>query len=162
MASATDTNGDPSAPRPASRTLRVTLWVAAVLAIVLLFAGALAYHTAAAASYHASFDATASLANRAAAASRAARLEPWDSTYATRRTVMEDWVKGKQLLDAGDYNPAVDILAVAYRNDIGDAELLALFQRAQQVQSLATVRKAHLQHGHEGPGGTLRPQDIER
>ncbi len=43
-----------------------------------------------------------------------------------------------------------------------EPDLLALYREAQAVQSLETNRKAHLQHGHEGPGGTLRPTDVER
>jgi hypothetical protein len=75
---------------------------------------------------------------------------------------MDGWLRGKQLLDAGDYNGAIATLDAAYRLDIGDAELLALYRQAQDAQALATNRKAHLQHGHEGPGGTLTPDQIER
>ena len=53
-------------------------------------------------------------------------------------------------------------MAEAYRNAVGDAEMLAYFKRIQAAWALDTNRKAHLQHGHEGPGGTLKPSDIER
>lgn len=53
-------------------------------------------------------------------------------------------------------------LATAYRGDVGNAPLLALSKRAQHIQSDETVRKAHLRHGHDGPGGTLNPWDIAR
>ena len=71
------------------------------------------------------------------------------------------WLTGQQLLDAGDYLRPVTVLREAYRRDVGDKELLALFKRAQDIQAIATNKKAHLQHGHEGPGSSLRPQDVE-
>jgi hypothetical protein len=72
------------------------------------------------------------------------------------------WEQGQRHLAAGDYNRAVELLGEAYKADVGNSELLDLFKRAQITQALATNRKAHLQHAHEGPGGTLRPQDVER
>ena len=95
-------------------------------------------------------------------AARAAALEPFNRAFTTRDLVFRKWVLGKRLLDSGDYEGAIAALDIAYRNDIGDAELLALYHKAQDVQSEATNRKAHLQHGHEGPGGTLTPDQIER
>ena len=102
------------------------------------------------------------MARRADSARLAARLEPWNAEYARSARVLGLWELGQRQLDAGDYNGAVDSLRVAYGNDVGNSALLALFKRAQATQALATNRKAHLQHGHEGPGGTLRPEDIER
>jgi hypothetical protein len=75
---------------------------------------------------------------------------------------MSLWTQGEALLAAGDYNAAVDTLRLAYVAEVGNSELLALFKRAQAAQALATNKKAHLQHAHEGPGGTLRPEDVER
>lgn len=98
------------------------------------------------------------LGERTAAAQTAQRLEPWN----TQMRVRALWLRGESELSSGNYNAAVQTLAQAYRADIGDQPLLALFKRAQDIQALETVKKAHLQHGHEGPGGTLRPQDIER
>lgn len=76
--------------------------------------------------------------------------------------VLALWARDAALLAVGNYNAAVETPAVAYRDDVGDAQLLVLFKRAQRIQSDETVRKAHLQHGHEGPGGTLNPGDVER
>ena len=153
----TQASGD---ARGTMRQNRVALVVGAIVA--LLLAGALAYHLAAASVYCASFDTGLALEARAAAAARAARMEPWNATFATRDDVMSGWVRGRDLLQSGNFNAAVDILALAYRNDIGDAQLLALFRQAQDLQSLNTVIKAHLQHGLEGPGGTLKPSDVQR
>jgi hypothetical protein len=103
-----------------------------------------------------------SVAERTASAQLAAGLEPFNPAFAHRAQVMVLWDQGQRRLAAGDYNGAVELLGEAYRADVGNSELLDLFKRAQATQALATNRKAHLQHAHEGPGGTLRPQDIER
>ena len=103
-----------------------------------------------------------SLTARVESARRAAALEPWNHEFARHARVLQLWVDGQQLLDVGDYNGAYEALQEAYAQDTGNSELLALFKNAQAAQALATNRKAHLQHGHEGPGGTLRPEDVER
>jgi hypothetical protein len=103
-----------------------------------------------------------SIAERTASARLAARLEPFNPAFAHRAQVMVLWERGQRRLAAGDYNGAVELLSEAYKADVGNSELLDVFKRAQMTQALATNRKAHLQHAHEGPGGTLRPQDIER
>jgi hypothetical protein len=103
-----------------------------------------------------------SLAERTASAQLAARLEPFNPAFVHRAQVMVLWEQGQRHLAAGDYNRAVELLGEAYKADVGNSELLDLFKRAQITQALATNRKAHLQHAHEGPGGTLRPQDVER
>jgi hypothetical protein len=69
---------------------------------------------------------------------------------------------GTLLLRTGDYNGAVVVLGETYRMAVGDPAILAAFKRAQELQASATNKKAHLQHGHEGPGGVLRPDQIER
>lgn len=139
--------------KASSTTILVS--VATVLAACAI--ASVAWHATAWATYQASWTA-ATPAQRLQSAQRAARLEPW-STEANVRAL---WLRGDAELDSGDYNAAVETLAQAYRRDIGNRDLLADFRRAQRVQSLETVKKAHLQHGHEGPGGTLRPEDIER
>ena len=114
------------------------------------------------AAYRGSLDSSATLEQRAASASLAHKLAPWSAQYGRRSQLLSAWVLGEQQLGRGDYNAAVDTLDAAYRLDIGNSELLALYRRAQETQSLETNRKAHLQHGHEGPGGTLAPGDVER
>jgi len=126
----------------------------AMLAVALAIAGV---HAAAVSAHRGSWE-EASLEARTASARRAAALEPWSREYANRVL----WLEGESALDAGDYKTAVSTLREAYRADVGNPELLALFKRAQQVEALETNKKAHLQHGHEGPGGTLAPEDIER
>jgi hypothetical protein len=113
-----------------------------------------------AASRHAQGSGT--LAARTVWARRAAAIEPWNPEFARRARVLRQWERGRLLLDVGDYNGAVDALREAYADDVGNTELLALFKQAQDTQALETNRKAHLQHGHEGPGGTLAPEDVER
>lgn len=134
--------------------------IVGLLAVIVVVA--LALHLTASNAYQRSFAATLPLARRTAAAEQASGLEPWDSRYATRALVMRKWLHGSILLSQDAALPAMQELAEAYRRDVGDQELLALFKKAQQQLSLDTNRKAHLQHAHEGPGGTLRPQDLLR
>jgi len=110
--------------------------------------------------YQRSFSPTATLEQRASAADFAARLVPFDQRFWTRAEVMDGWLRGKRLLDSGDYNGAINALGAVYVLDIGDEELLALYTKAQDVQRIQTNWKAHAQHGHEQPGGVLRPEDI--
>jgi hypothetical protein len=156
MATSPETPRSP-AEEPRVRRARVTL----ALAVGVLGVG-LAAHAAAVSGYERSFDTRSALSERASAAETAARLEPWSAQFRTRLSVLGGWLRGQQLLDAGKYDEAVSVLAEAYRLDVGNRELLALFVRAQDAQARETNRKAHLQHGHEGPGGTLTPQDLER
>lgn len=140
-----------------SRTLAMAGTVCAVFVAVLVVAtvvGNLAYRR--------SFDAGRELEGRVADARLARCLAPWDGGRTERALVMERWLYGRNLLEAGDYSGAVKVLRLAYRADVGNEPLLALFRRAQEIEALATNRKAHLQHGHEGPGSVLRPEDIER
>ena len=144
----------PSRPR-ARRTGIALLGVALVLAIV-------GVHLTALNSYQRSFDARAGLQQRSAAASLAHRLEPFNARFATRAIVMQKWQHGVLLLSQSAYLPAMLELADAYRLDVGDTELLAQFQIAQDELTLHSNFKAHVQHAHEGSGGSLRPQDLMR
>jgi hypothetical protein len=136
--------------------------VIALAVAVLLVAAFAGSAGAASAAYRRSFDGAGTLEQRLSDARAARCLAPWSAPYRTREYVMARWLGGRNLLEAGDYSGAVESLRLAYRNDVGDQPLLALFRRAQEIEALATNRKAHLQHGHEGPGSTLRPQDVER
>jgi hypothetical protein len=134
------------------------LTAAAILAIMFVLAAG--WHMRADALYRASLDRSASLSARTDAAQSAARLEPWNAEYAVRATVMQKWLHGSILLSQGADLPAMLELAQAYKLDVGDEELLALFQKSQAELTLHSNFKAHVQHGHEGSGGTLRPQDL--
>lgn len=120
----------------------------------------IAWHFSAGLAFQRSFDRSRPLADRAADASRAAQLEPWNPGFVTRATVMRKWERGSVLLSQGAYLPAMLELADAYKLDVGDTELLALFQKAQQGLNANSNFKAHVQHGHEATGGMLRPQDL--
>ena len=150
-------NADSVAWRGRRGPLLAVLAAAALVVLLTLAAG-----IAARGAYLGSLDASSTLEQRATSASRAHELAPWNAQYDLHSQLLSWWLLGKQQLDRGDYNAAVDTLDAAYRLDIGNAELLALYRRAQETQALETNRKAHLQHGHEGPGGTLRPGDVER
>lgn len=143
----------PRTPRTQRRA--ATALVAVVLAAVVVLA--VAWFGAAEIAYRASFSARSDLARREACARAAQRIDPWSRRYHARVT----WLAGDAALAAGDYNRAVVLLGEAYRDQVGNRALLADFRRAQDLQALETNRKAHLQHGHEGPGGTLAPGDVE-
>jgi len=149
-----------SAENPADqRASTRASWLVVAVVIALLVG---AWVLVASASYERSFSADKTLAERMALADVAATMAPWNQRYSTRALVMDQWQRGAILLANGDYNGAIAALDIAYRHDIGDQELLALYHKAQDTQALATNRKAHLQHGHEGPGGTLTPSQVER
>lgn len=137
-----------------SRTSALLLGVGVVLLVG-------AWLLVAASNYERSFSA-GGLGERVARADVARAMAPWKPAYADRALALDDWQRGAELLAAGDYEGAIAVLDVAYRHDLGDQELLALYRRAQETQAAATNRKAHLQHGHEGPGGTLTPSQVER
>ena len=84
--------------------------------------------------------------------------EPGSRAYRVRY----GYLYAQRLARDGHLVKAVDVMAVTYKEAVGNAEMLAFFKRIQDELALDTNRKAHLQHGHEGPGGTLKPSDIER
>jgi hypothetical protein len=144
-------------PAPARQQRRLNLRTFALGPLLGLLAAlvvvALALHLTASNAYQRSFSAGLPLTQRAAAAEQASSLEPWNSRYETRAIVMRKWLHGSILLSQDAALPAMQELAEAYRLDVGD-------QRAQQQLSIDSNFKAHIQHAHEGPGGTLRPQDL--
>ena len=144
-------------PESVTRSSRVTGLVVGVVAALAVGAWLLVSATA----FERSFS-PAPLAEKALRADVAGAMEPWRREYTNRALVLDYWQRGARLLAAGDYNGAIAALDVAYRHDIGDQELLGLYRKAQATQAIATNRKAHLQHGHEGPGGTLTPGQVER
>jgi len=138
---------------------RLPRWATVLLgAAALLFVVALAWHAFAASQLLLSRDTGATLDARLSAARTARSLEPWNPTARADY----GYIVSQQLFAAGRYREAVEVMAVAYKDAVGDAELLAYFKHAQGVWAVDTNRKAHLQHGHEGPGGTLKPGDVER
>jgi len=102
------------------------------------------------------------VATRATYARVAARIEPFNARYAADADHLLGWARGARLLESGDYNRAVAVLNETLRTGPDEPGLVALYKRATRIQAVETNKKAHLQHGHEGPGGTLRPEDIER
>jgi hypothetical protein len=140
------------------QALAVILGVIALVGLLVM----LGVHVSAMAAYRRSFDRSMSVDRRAASAVYAARLEPWKPQYALRAKVMTGWSHGALLLSQGADLPAMIELGAAYKLDVGDPELLATFKKAQAQLTLNSNFKAHIQHAHEGPGGTLRPQDLLR
>lgn len=140
--------------------IRHSVWLRVLVVLAVAAIGVWVWRVSATEQYAGSFDTRYSLEQRMQLAQLAARIDPWDAEFARRATVMADWLKGSQAFDKQDYLAATLALADAYRNDVGDQELLALFQQAQLELKITTVYKAHVQHAHEGPQGQLRPQDL--
>ena len=137
-------------------------WLVLGLILALLLVTFVGWWALARSAYLRSFSSAYTLELRVAAAEQAAHMMPLSARYKTRAVVMAAWLTGKRQLDAQDWSGAVATLAAAYKLDIGDKELLALFQSAQAYQRIKTNWKAHSQHAHEGPGGSLTPTDVIR
>ena len=88
------------------RRPRVRAFVVALALGVVLLAAAAGVHVWATSAYTGSYSTSVPLEQRAAGAALAHRLEPWDERFATRATVMQEWLRGAQLLAQGRYLPA--------------------------------------------------------
>lgn len=138
---------------------RATLALALAAA---LLAGALGWHGLAHAEYRASLAAGIPLETRFVHAYTSAALVPWSTTYQARRRRVEAWIRADALLAAGDYKDATALLSATLGRTPAEPDLVELYRLAQETETAETNRKAHLQHGHEGPGGTLDSKDLER
>ncbi len=141
---------------------RTTLPLIGGLLALALAGGALALHAYASETYTASSAPGTDLDARYERAYVAAAIEPWNPRFVARRDYVAAWLRADTLLAAGDYKDAVTLLSETIGRTLAEPDLLALYREAQRIQTEETNRKAHLQHGHEGPGGTLTPADIER
>lgn len=137
------------------RTRRLLASTAATLGTVLLLVGVV--HAYASWQYARSF-AAAPLTARLSSAERALNVEPWNRTFERRHALL----LGLDLDRRGEIVRAYDVLHAALDEDPTDETLRREFKRVEARLFTETVRKAHLQHGHEGPNGELDPEDIER
>lgn len=138
-----------------SHTVRMTTAM-----IVLAVAGAaLAVHGYATWRYRASFS-DQPLDVRKAHASAAAAIEPVNTTFELRYIRLN----AESLYDRELYREAHDLMqpyaATAFYRD--DQDFLGFYRTVNRAWADEDAAKAHRQHGHEGPGGTLDPDDIER
>jgi hypothetical protein len=147
---------DPSPTNPRLDARRIARNAGAVLAVAIVATAVLA--AAAGFSYLRAGDTSLPLAARYSAATQALKLVPWLPAVRARQGYLHSQV----LFGEGRLLAATDAIAAAYRDAVGDPVLLAWFRKMQDALALNSNRKAHLQHGHEGPGGTLKPSDIER
>ena len=95
---------------------------------------------------------------RLAEAQTALRLEPWRRDLAGETAFIE----GTILRDRGDLDGAKRVLVAALERDSTGRRLRSLLVEVNRAILVRDARKAHQQHGHEGPGGSLRPEDVER
>ena len=116
-----------------------------------------AYHAYAASAYRASFDARP-LAPRMDSATRAADLEPWNRSFELRSIRLA----AEQLFFAEEFDAAHSLMQPIIASREGDAEFIAFYRTVTVRWADRSAAKAHLQHGHERPGGSLTPSDIER
>ncbi len=99
------------------------------------------------------------LATRAYAARRVMRLRPLSGSAEVTYAILE----GRRLFrNEATWDQAQSLLYETYLRHIGNKPLRAELSVVSKAIILRDAGKAHKQHGHEGPGGTLRPEDIER
>jgi hypothetical protein len=98
------------------------------------------------------------LAARVDAARRMMRMRPFSDSAEVRYAIL----RGRQLFVAEKWDEAQALLYETYLRNIGDKPLRAELRRVNLAVEFRDAAKAHRQHGHEGPGGTLRPEDVER
>ena len=137
------------------RSLRLLVGVAVILAIAVI-----GLHLGGAAAFDASNRVGIPIDQRVALARRATRLVPWDRQYRERRRFVETWKRADAMLAAGDFNGSLALLRTIVGHTLAEPDLLALYRRAEEAQTEGTNWKAHVLHGREGPGGTLRPEDL--
>jgi hypothetical protein len=99
------------------------------------------------------------LAARARAAKRVTQLRPFSGSAEVTYAILE----GRRLFqNEATWDEAQTLLYETYLRHIGNKPLRAELSVVSKAIILRDAGKAHKQHGHEGPGGTLRPEDIER
>ena len=137
------------------RSFKLLVGVAVVLAVAVT-----ALHLGGAAANDADHRVGIPIDQRVALARRASRLVPWNSEYRRRLAYVETWKRGDAMLAAGDFNGSLVVLRMIVGSTLVEPDLLALYHRAEEAQTEGTNWKAHVLHAREGPGGTLRPQDL--
>ena len=144
-----------SAPR---RRVIVPLVIVLAVAGLIALIGLASVHFVAQDALVRSRDEALTLPERLAAARAALRLEPW------RRDIVGEtaFIEGTLLLDQGDLDEAKRVLGAALGRDSSDRRLRPLLTAVNREILIRDARKAHQQHGHEGPGGSLRSEDVER
>ena len=103
-------------------------------------------------------DASLPLSARAQAARRVMQLRPFSGSAEVTYAILE----GRRLFEANKWDEAQALLYETYLRHIGNKPLRTELSVVSNAIILRDAGKAHKQHGHEGPGGTLRPEDIER
>ena len=103
-------------------------------------------------------DVSVPLEVRADAARRVMRLRPFSRPAEVTYAILE----GRRLFAGGQWDESQALLYETYLRNIGNKPLRAELRTVNLAVQLRDAGKAHKQHGHEGPGGTLRPEDIER
>ena len=98
------------------------------------------------------------LAARTLAAAELASLRPWDASAKSEEAML----RADRLIAADKLREAQEVLYRAYLADLGNKPLRAKLREVNLKVIAIDSGKAHRQHGHEGPGGTLRPEDVER
>ena len=128
----------------------------AVVVVVLFTVGVV--HLMATSSLQRSRNTVLPRATRVALARQAARLEPWRVDASSQLALLE----GAMLYEKGDLDEAKRVLGEARLKDLSNKDLESLLRKVNRDIIVRDSRKAHQQHGHEGPGGALAPEDVER
>ena len=138
----------------ASRTAVLVAAMAATLVLVAL----LSVHVVSQTELARGRDGSLPLSTRLSATRQAIRLEPWRRDAASEAALLE----ATMLRHDGDLDGAKRVLKAAYLRDRDNTELRRVLSEVNREIETRDARKAHQQHGHEGPGGSLAPEDVER
>ena len=85
-------------------------------------------------------------------------MEPHNDRFELRSILL----RAEVLFEQKEWDAAHSLMQPVITQRRGDAEFVAYYRLVTARWADWSAAKAHLQHGHEGPGGTLRPEDIER
>jgi hypothetical protein len=103
-------------------------------------------------------DGSLPLSARTQAARRVMHFQQFSGSAEVTYAILE----GRRLFAAKEWDEAQKLLYETYLRHIGNKPLRAELSVVSKAIILRDAGKAHKQHGHEGPGGTLRPEDVEQ
>jgi len=95
---------------------------------------------------------------RARSARRAATLRPWDPDAHTAAALLT----GRVLASRGELERARRLLADTWLDNRDADDLRSELGSVSKAIERRDSRKAHVQHGREGPQGELDPEDVIR
>lgn len=128
----------------------------AIVAVVVLVAASVAYASAVSRANRVAETGSNPLPARAHAAALVKRLQPWNGSADVRYAMLE----GRLLYNAHQWDASDALLYTTFLRHQDNKPLRAELRVVNLAIMFRDAGKAHVQHGHEGPKGTLGPQDY--